>query len=272
MIVNSKVTVIIPTTNRSTLTATLESVHNQSYKDFDVLIVDDSVEQQLESKIFKVIRTGGSNGVSKARNLGMQQVDSEFIALLDDDDEWQPEYLEKQIRNFKNLEIDFGLTGAVVNGRKRPTHSLQIGKDPFEILYSSPHLLRSKAYFPTSSYMFRSEIIKKIIFNESITDRENLRFLRDCFKEGFRIFQDPESLVTINYDSKSSISRINFTQEIEWAHFLFSLKKEWANNFLIESARNLIRNKNKKDAQKIIKMIASNDKTIYKIILKILAN
>lgn len=266
------VTVIIPTIDRPTLSATLKSVHNQSFRNFDVLIVDDSVEQQLESNSFKIIRTGGSHGVSLARNLGLQHVSSEFVALLDDDDEWHPGYLEKQMINFKNLEIDFGLTGAVVNGRKRPRTPLKVGLDPFEMLYGRPHLLRSRAYLPTSSYMFRAEIIQTTTFDESIADRENLRFVRDCFKAGYRIFQDSESLVTINYDSRSSISRINFIQEIEWANYLMSLKEEWANNFLIESARNLIRNHKKKDAQEVIRMINAQDKTIYKVILKILAN
>jgi glycosyltransferase involved in cell wall biosynthesis len=186
--VHSRVAVIIPTVARHSLSATLESVHNQSFTDFDVIIVDDSVEQQVTSSSFRVIRTGGSQGVSSARNLGVRHVDSEFIALLDDDDEWLPHYLEKQLINFKNLGIDFGLTGANVNGRKRPKTPLQIGTEPFQALYANPHILRSKAYLPTSSYMFRTKVIQKITFDESISDRENLKFIQDCYINGFKIF------------------------------------------------------------------------------------
>ena len=266
-----RVTVIIPTINRSSLFDVLNSVIGQTFQGYEVIIVDDSKEQSVVSGEFKVIRTGGLIGVSKARNLGMSQVSTEFIALLDDDDHWNPEYLEKQLMNIDRLEIDFGITGAIVNGLRRPRTPLNLGMDPYELLYGKPHILRSKAYLPTSAYLFKTKILEKVKFDESITDRENLKFIWDCFNNDFRIYQDPQSLVSIDYSSENSLSRINTQQEIEWSQYLKNKSETWSDNFLIESARNFLRIGERESAKALIQHLNSEKKTLYKTILKLAA-
>jgi glycosyltransferase involved in cell wall biosynthesis len=267
----SGVTVVIPTINRASLVDVLNSVVNQTHSPYGVIIVDDSKDQSVVSKRFKVIKTGGLVGVSRARNLGLLQVDTEFTALLDDDDYWQEDYLEKQLTNIHNLGIDFSMTGAKVNGRYRPRTPLKVGIDPYELLYGKPHLLRSKAYFPTSTYVFRTKIVETIKFNESITDRENLKFIGDCFRENFRIYQNQESLVTINYSSKNSISRINIAQEVNWYQYLRGINENWSENFIIESSRNFIRNGDRATAKLLLAHLNPKKKSLYKLILSVAA-
>ena len=267
-----KVTVVIPTINRSSLAAALNSVAGQTFNGYEVVIVDDSREQSVESSIYKVIRTGGLAGVSKARNLGISEVSTEFTALLDDDDQWHKEYLEKQLMNFDHLDIDFGITGAIVNGRNRPKTPLSIGVNPFELLYGKPHILRSKAYLPTSAYLFRTTIAEKIKFNEAISDRENLNFVWDVFKEDYRIHQDPLSLITINYSSKNSLSRINVSQEKSWSRYLENFNENWCENFLLESIRNFIRNGDRSSAKILIEQLNPKIKSLQKVFLKLAAH
>ncbi len=267
-----KVTVIIPTINRTSLLDVLNSVIGQTFQGYEVIIVDDSKEQSVESSEFNVIRTGGLVGVSKARNLGMSHASTEFIALLDDDDHWTTEYLEKQLMNIDRLEIDFGITGAIVNGRRRPRTPLNLGIDPYELLYGQPHILRSKAYLPTSTYLFKTKIIEKVKFDESITDRENLKFVWDCFNNNYRIYQDPQSLVSIDYSSKNSLSRINIQQEIDWSHYLKNKSETWSDNFLIESARNFLRIGERESAKALTQHLNSEKKTLHKTILKLATN
>lgn len=265
------VTVIIPTINRSSLLDVLNSVIGQTFQGYEVIIVDDSKEQSVESGEFNVIRTGGLVGASKARNLGMAHVSTEFIALLDDDDYWTAEYLEKQLMNIDRLEIDFGITGAIVNGRRRPRTPLNLGIDPYELLYGQPHILRSKAYLPTSAYLFKTKIIEKVKFDESLTDRENLKFIWDCFNNDYKIYQDPQSLLSIDYSRKNSLSRINTQQEMEWSDYLKSKNETWSDNFLIESARNFLRIGERESAKALIQNLNSEKKTLYKTILKLAA-
>lgn len=264
-----RVTVVIPTINRESLPAALNSVTEQTFQEFEIIVVDDSVDQSVVSSSFRVISTGGSVGVSKARNLGMLNVETEFTALLDDDDTWHKEFLERQMSNFVHLGIDFGLTGAVVNGRNRPKTNLEIGADPFELLYGMPHLLRSKAYLPTSTYMFRTELSKSVQFDVSITDRENLKFILECFNNGCKVYQDPECLVSINYSSKNSLSRIGINEEVQWFRYLKTLNDNWAQNFIVESSRNFIRSGDRKSAKMLISMLYPHRRLLYKAILKL---
>ena len=264
-----KVTVVIPTINRESLPASLNSVAKQTFQDFEVIVVDDSADQSVVSSGFRVIRTGGLRGVSKARNLGMLNVETEFTALLDDDDIWHQDFLERQLSNFVHLGIDFGLTGAVVNGHNRPKTSLQIGANPFEMLYGKPHLLRSKAYLPTSAYMFRTDISKRVNFDELVTDRENLKFILECFNNGYKVYQDPQCLVSINYSSKSSLSRIDINQELQWTEYLKTLNDNWSQNFIVESARNFIRSGDRKSAKILIGMLHPRKRHLYKAALKL---
>ena len=267
----SGVTVVIPTINRASLLDALNSVINQTLSPYEVIIVDDSKDQSVESNRFEVIKTGGLVGVSKARNMGLIQVATEFTALLDDDDYWQEDYLEKQLINIHNLGIDFSITGAIVNGRNRPRIPLKAGVDPYELLYGKPHLLRSKAYLPTSAYVFRTKLTEKIKFNETITDRENLQFIGDCFRENFQIYQNPESLVTIDYSSKNSISRINIAQEVNWYQYLKGINEKWSENFIIESARNFIRNGDRATAKLLLENLNPKKISIHKLILTVAA-
>ena len=264
-----RVTVVIPTINRESLPTALNSVDEQTIQDFEIIVVDDSVDQSVVSSGFQVIRTGGLVGVSKARNLGMANVETEFTALLDDDDTWHKDFLERQLSNFLQLGIDFGLTGAVVNGRNRPKTPLHLGADPFELLYGTPHLLRSKAYLPTSTYMFRTDISKSVKFDDLIADRENLKFMSECFNNGYKVFQDPECLVTINYSSKNSLSRIDINQEVQWSEYLKTLNETWSQNFIIESARNFIRSGDRNSAKTLVGMLHPQKRLLYKAVLKL---
>src|SRR5690625_3750960 len=81
------------------ITKTINSVLNQTYKKFELIIIDDgSIDRSLEvvekfndSRI-KVF-TFENNGVSVARNLGIEKAKYNYIAFLDADDEWEENFL-----------------------------------------------------------------------------------------------------------------------------------------------------------------------------------
>jgi glycosyltransferase involved in cell wall biosynthesis len=98
-----KVSVIIPTFNRSNFVGNaVDSVLRQSFKDFEVIVVDDgstdATRPALEycwSKISYIYQVNA--GVSAARNTGIQSAKGEWLAFLDSDDEWHAEYLSTQM-------------------------------------------------------------------------------------------------------------------------------------------------------------------------------
>lgn len=102
------ISVIIPLYNKEKQIAhTLRSVLNQTYQDFEVVIVNDGstdcsvseVEKVGDSRIRLVHQKNG--GVSAARNKGIEEAKYELLAFLDADDEWKPEYLETQYNLFE---------------------------------------------------------------------------------------------------------------------------------------------------------------------------
>ncbi len=100
-----KVSIIIPTYNRSAkLKKSIESVLQQSYTNFELLIVDDAstddtqeMVEAISDKRIRYIKQTVNGGASAARNEGVRQADAPLIAFQDSDDIWKPEKLEKQM-------------------------------------------------------------------------------------------------------------------------------------------------------------------------------
>jgi len=97
--------VVIPTYNRMTFVVkAIDSVLNQTCADYELIIVDDGstdgTEQALERYGEKICFLRQDNaGVSAARNAGIRQARGEWVAFLDSDDEWAPDYLATQMRH-----------------------------------------------------------------------------------------------------------------------------------------------------------------------------
>ncbi|MFG6661054.1 glycosyltransferase family 2 protein [Sulfitobacter sp. 915] len=110
------VSVVIPTFERPKLLAqALRSVCNQTYRNLEILIVDDGLCDVSEALCLNVadsrihyMRTRGRQGGNAARNIGLQLCKGDFVAFLDDDDEWYPRKIEAQVRVF-NANTSLGL-------------------------------------------------------------------------------------------------------------------------------------------------------------------
>lgn len=98
-----KIAAILPTFNRAkTLPSAINSILEQSYPVHEILTIDDGSTDETQGilKEYSVhIRTffQANSGVSAARNLGIREARSEWIAFIDSDDSWKREKLEKQV-------------------------------------------------------------------------------------------------------------------------------------------------------------------------------
>ena len=117
-----KVSVIIPTCNRpELLSRAIKSVLSQIYQDFEIIVVDDgdkrsaeNVVRQFKDNRIKYIKHVERKGGAAARNTGIKAAQGEFIAFLDDDDEWLPKKLEIQMGQFENTPPDVGFCFSAV--------------------------------------------------------------------------------------------------------------------------------------------------------------
>ena len=98
-----KISVIIPTYNRKkTLPRAIQSVINQSFSPFEILIIDDGSNDGTEEWVkenFQNIKYIYQNnrGVSSARNIGIENANGDWVAFLDSDDEWLSNKLHEQV-------------------------------------------------------------------------------------------------------------------------------------------------------------------------------
>lgn len=106
------VSVIIPTFNRAyCLGETLQSVLSQTWSDFEVLVIDDGstdeTRELVESYVVADPRvrylSQTNQGVSSARNFGLENAQGEYVAMLDSDDLWLPWKLEAQVGVLESL-------------------------------------------------------------------------------------------------------------------------------------------------------------------------
>lgn len=103
-----KVSVITPMYNcEKFISETIESVLNQTYTNWEMIIIDDCstdkskqiVKQYIErDKRIRLIALNENSGAAVARNKGIEVSSGRFIAFLDGDDLWEPNKLEKQIQ------------------------------------------------------------------------------------------------------------------------------------------------------------------------------
>ena len=121
--------VIIPLYNKAPYVAkAIESVLGQTYRDFEVIVIDDgSIDQSLEvAKTFEnksiTIVSQPNSGVSTARNNGVKLAKYPYICFLDADDWWHPTFLEEMKRLITDFP-DAGIYGSgyyiVKNGQER---------------------------------------------------------------------------------------------------------------------------------------------------------
>lgn len=212
---NVSFSVVVPSykTSEETLTRTIESILSQTYKPFEILIIDDNggdsysmIGKKLsilyEGKV-KFIFYDKNMGANFARNTGVKAACGDMIAFLDADDEWNSDYLQR------NAEL-------VVNkGAKFISNSYYIVTKSGRYVFDRSAFKDgdvSKAIFyrdyggPTSSIVVDREIlIKAGLFDEKLPARQDYDMWIRC-AQLVPFFYINEPLMNIYRDGHDSIS------------------------------------------------------------------
>ena len=154
-----RVSVIVPAHNAAaSIAATLRSVQAQTFSDWEVVVADDAsadgtadAVRALGDERIRVVRTERNLGPAGARNLAAREIGGELVALLDADDAWLPEYLERQVAAWKP---DIGIVACdahfVQDGERLPRTFLErveVGEPSLERLLRGNFIYVS-ALFP----------------------------------------------------------------------------------------------------------------------------
>lgn len=136
------VSIIMPSFGTAPFIAeSIESVQAQSYKNWELIIVDDCspdntddvVRPYLSDERIKYLKNEKNSGAAVSRNRALREAKGKWIAFLDSDDLWMPEKLEKQIRfmekngyhfsytNYAEIDTEDKRNGITVTGPKKIT-------------------------------------------------------------------------------------------------------------------------------------------------------
>lgn len=111
------ISIIVTTYNRKLyLKETIKSILNQSFKNFELIVVDDYSNYDIDTLIKNfndnriiLLKNDSKKNIARNRNLGLKHSKNEIIAFCDDDDTWEKDKLQKQI-NFINKGYNFVFT------------------------------------------------------------------------------------------------------------------------------------------------------------------
>ena len=177
-----KISVIIPTYNRAEIISrAIKSVQNQTFQPFEIIVVDDGSSddtRRITKEQFSHCRYyyQENQGVSSARNLGIQKAESEWIAFLDSDDEWKPNKLISQLPLLEKSKV---------------CHSNEIWKR------NGKTIPQNKSHQKFGGLIFEQCLNKCIIAPSTVVAHKNIFYDVGLFDESIKICEDYEMWLRI---------------------------------------------------------------------------
>jgi len=210
------ISVIIPTYNRAgLLKRAVESVLEQSYDNFELLVVDDGSTDEtadfvtgLDDPRLRYLRQPRNMGVAAARNRGMREARGSLIAFLDSDDAWTRAKLERQVELIRRRPAKVGLfyTGLTV-GDDDNSNSVWLPTARGDVWQAMLHA--NVIHFATPSVVIRREVIETIgYFDENLPANEDYGYWTRLSRF-FEIDFVPAPLITVGSDADERRS-LNF--------------------------------------------------------------
>ena len=226
------ISIVIPIYNAEKyLEECLNSIKNQTYKNFEVIMVNDGSKDDSETICMNFLRSDSrfrylkkeNGGVSSARNVGLDNVEGDYITFIDADDWVDENYLDLLIttveknhsdivvssyKQFNNIDV-FYLRAYTIQ-EKYLLNFERMNRDDFLTIF--PKLMSTNVCFNNAvSKLFRKDLVKNLRFNTSIKYGEDLDFY-------FRLYLNVDSISYVDeptyvYRMHGDSTTSNFNQE-----------------------------------------------------------
>lgn len=197
---------------------TLKSVLNQTYQDFEIIIINDGSTDDSEKEILKFEDSRiryyfqENKGAAGARNAGIKKAKNDFIAFLDADDYWFPFYLEEQKKSIEKFPKEKVFSTAK---QKR------IGEKAFVEDYS----IDKNGKFPKLLNYFKSSFQSSILHSSSIVIHKEVFEKVGVYNLKYRSGQDTDLYVRIGLNYKVVFSNRVCVEYIIYENSLFRSTK-----------------------------------------------
>lgn len=230
------VTVIIPTYKRSkVIERAIKSVLNQTYKNIEVIVVDDNANFPDERKeTFEIVKkypsiiyiaNSKNLGGALARNEGIYKAKGKYIAFLDDDDEYREDKIEKQYKLYKKHENE--KVGLIFSNEKNIDYNESL-------IYQQ----MIECIAPTSFWFVPKKVLEDIGYFEDTPCKQDSIVLLKILAAGYTVYKVPENLVIFNeHDSSNGISGTKKSNIIGMNNY-----REWCRKYYDKITKSQIEN------------------------------
>ena len=215
-----KVSIILTTYKRPNLIdIAIENVKKQTYKNIEIIVVNDNgienkeLRKQTYEKIKKYLKEiryielDSNLGGALARNKGIEIATGDYISFFDDDDEYYPNKIEKQVKvlnkyktnekiAFVKCEIEFRINNKYIG--VSDTKYLFLQKNLLKA-----HILNLHGIVGTTSFLFKADILKKIGGFVEVSIRQEYSLILELLLNGYSGIHIDDSLVILNGDGES---------------------------------------------------------------------
>lgn len=268
---NNLISIVIPTFNRvKLLQRAIESVMRQSYEKFEIIVVIDGKDiltefylANLALKNLRIIINEKNMGGAESRNIGVQEAIGEWIAFLDDDDEWLPEKLEKQMNVIRSLNksTSHDIIGCQIIARKLGVDQILATKIPvpdrpiWEYILERNSLYLNASQVQTSTLMIKKSTLLEFPFLKVKRHQEWDLLLRISILSPSRYFLISEPLAVWHIDENRSristhISKDDYLFSIDWINkYAKSISKRAYGDFMLTVVSDIARHSNNRPAQ-----------------------
>jgi glycosyltransferase involved in cell wall biosynthesis len=192
------VTAVICTYKRAQLVPrAIKSVQEQTYRNIEIIVVDDAspddtqgVISRIEDPRVRYIRHETNEGLPAGRNTGIRAAKGEYVAFLDDDDEWYPKKIECQIAMMRCPGVDAVLSSSEgTSGHVRRFARTRVTADD---------LRRGNEFAPGSGLMAKASVLRELQFDELLGHGEDWDLLVRLVLRGCQIAYIAEVLYRVN--------------------------------------------------------------------------
>ncbi len=226
------ISVIIPTRGRpGLLVGAVASALEQSYSTIEVIVVVDGPDPDTTAAIarfadrrLRLLQLPENRGGSEARNAGVLHARGEWIAFLDDDDEWRADKLEKQMSAATASSYSQPVIGSAVLARTAHGDSVWPRRLPFrplsEYLFSRTTWFQGEALVQTSTLLAPRSLLLAVPFRAGLKRHQDWDWLlRACEQPGVGLEFVPEALAMWRVqDRRSTVSSTaDWQSSLHWA-------------------------------------------------------
>ncbi len=230
---NPIISVIMGTYNSEQfLERAIDSILNQTYKNFEFIIINDGssdksmqiIEKYLNNN--KILLINQENmGLTKSLNRGINLARGKYIARQDADDESLPNRFEKQIQVIENNNVNLLTSHALKNDKLAPP--------PFVIKWNSLNILKQGNLFIHGTFFGEKELFEKVKYNEEYYYAQDFIFILETIKQNYKIGFIKESLY-ISHNPKGNITTKYSNKQFDFANLAI---KNYYGNFYANFAK-----------------------------------